>query len=248
MLRRFFTHSLTALCASMGLTHSARATTASSKVKPRHVICFLGEWKSMDAVEKTVKAFGRGFSVDREYSQVGADARMTKAFAVSLDRVTNTFTEQDHARIKRHNTVAYVLSPPMVWTTGRSLRETEPCAKPGCVGPLRMRTEPSIRAACICWGSPILSAPPAGPTWKPCGGWTRWQTRPLQVSRWARHFPLMEKGPPRSYRSCLVRVTKRKIFSSIPTAIFVLRLERPVLHFVLLRDALAGNLFCQSDL
>ncbi len=113
MLRRLFTHSLPALCAGMGLVHTAHAATASSKVKPRHVICFLGEWKSLDAVEKTVKAFGQGFSVDREYSQVAADARMGKAFAVSRDRVTNTFTEQDHARIKRHNTVAYVLSPPM---------------------------------------------------------------------------------------------------------------------------------------
>jgi hypothetical protein len=114
MLRRFFTHSVPALCASMGLAqHSHASTTASAKVKPRHVICLLGEWKSLDGVEKTVKTFGRGFSVDWEYSQVGADARMAQAFAASVDRVTPSFTEQDHARIQRHNTVAYVLSPPI---------------------------------------------------------------------------------------------------------------------------------------
>ncbi len=84
-----------------------------SSVKPRHVLCFLGPWKSLSVVEDVVGEFGQGFSVDRDYSAAEPDPRMEKAFAASADRVNPTFAAEDRARVKRHAAVAYVLSPPI---------------------------------------------------------------------------------------------------------------------------------------
>lgn len=84
-----------------------------SAVKPRHVICFLGEWGSLEPAAKIVDAFGNGFTLDREYSLTQADERMEQAFMISKDRVAPSFVDEDWKRIARHNTVAYVLSPPI---------------------------------------------------------------------------------------------------------------------------------------
>lgn len=115
MTRRQFIQSVGALFAGYGFSDYARGKAAPEElsVKPRHVICVLGEWKSLQIVEKTVSEFGRGFSLDKEYSKTEPDQRMEKAFSACLDRVYKTFTNNDWAKVKRHNTVAYVLSPPI---------------------------------------------------------------------------------------------------------------------------------------
>lgn len=115
MTRRRLLQSLCTLFAGHGLSDGVlgKGLPASSSVKPRHVICFLGQWKSLSAVEKLVGEFGRGFTLDQEYSAATPDPRMEKAFAASVDRVTRTFTVEDRARVKRHSAVAYVLSPPI---------------------------------------------------------------------------------------------------------------------------------------
>lgn len=84
-----------------------------SRVRPRHVVCFLGQWKSLSTVEKVVVEFGHGFSLDMEYSQTTPDPRMERAFAASSDRMSRTFAAKDQARVRRHRAVAYVLSPSM---------------------------------------------------------------------------------------------------------------------------------------
>jgi hypothetical protein len=82
--------------------------------RPRHVVCVLGEWKSFDDVERIVREVGgEGFQLDDDYSMLGADPRMARAFEASRDRVTPSFTDEDLAAIKAHVAVAYVLSPPM---------------------------------------------------------------------------------------------------------------------------------------
>ena len=83
-------------------------------VLPRHVLCVLGEWKSLDGVEHTVtQVGGTGFALDREYSQLEHDPRMPRAFAASADRVAPSMNESDLQALERHRAVAYVLSPPV---------------------------------------------------------------------------------------------------------------------------------------
>lgn len=96
---------------AVSMTGGAKVMPVASLVKPRHVICFLGRWKSLSAVEDVVAEFGRGFSVDLAYSQAKPDPRMESAFSASADRVSRTFVAKDLARVKRHSAVAYVLSP-----------------------------------------------------------------------------------------------------------------------------------------
>ena len=114
MMRRKFIQSLSAFFAGYGMAQSGLARPVSDpSIKPRHVICFLGEWKSLTVAEKIVSEFGKGFTLDLEYSMSMPDVRMEKAFSASIDRVSKTFTSEDWARVKRHNTIAYVLSPPI---------------------------------------------------------------------------------------------------------------------------------------
>jgi hypothetical protein len=115
MTRRKLLQSMCALFAGQGVSDGVlgKALPASSSVKPRHVLCFLGPWKSLSAVEKIVGEFGRGFEFDPAYSAATPDPRMEKAFSASVDRVSRTFTAEDWARVKRHSAVAYVLSPPI---------------------------------------------------------------------------------------------------------------------------------------
>lgn len=132
-MRRQFIKTLGTLAAACGIAPPAPAASArtaktdkvanspeaskSSKpdrfspVKPRHVICILGEWLSLEPAAKIIDAFGKGFTLDREYSMTEADERMEKAFRISMDRVSPSFTDSDWQSIERHNTVVYVLSP-----------------------------------------------------------------------------------------------------------------------------------------
>lgn len=114
MTRRNFIESIYALFVGCGLIKTSQAAVNSeSQIKPRHVICFLGEWKSLAPVEQVINEFGAGFALDREYSVEAPDERMQNALSASLDLVSNTFTNEDWARVKRHRCVAYVLSPPI---------------------------------------------------------------------------------------------------------------------------------------
>ncbi len=83
-------------------------------VRPRHVVCVLGKWKSLDEVEKVVTSVGGdGFALDEEYSIEAPDPRMKRAFEASRDRVRPSFDESDEKAIAEHKAVAYVLSPHM---------------------------------------------------------------------------------------------------------------------------------------
>jgi hypothetical protein len=80
-------------------------------IKARHVICVLGEWRSLSVISTLVETFGHGFTFDTEYSKTSPDNRMPRAFEVSADRVDPSMTEADLKAIAGHKAVAYVLSP-----------------------------------------------------------------------------------------------------------------------------------------
>jgi hypothetical protein len=85
-----------------------------ASVTPRYVLCVLGGWSDLDAVEEVVRRIGgAGFELDREFSQLTPDSRMTSAFEASYDRVTPSMTKADWLAVRRHSAVAYVLSPPL---------------------------------------------------------------------------------------------------------------------------------------
>ncbi|MCP3442726.1 hypothetical protein NLM32_17050 [Bradyrhizobium sp. CCGUVB14] len=89
---------------------------SASSVKPRHVLCFLGKDESLlhppKAVAKTITDFG--FEIDRTYSQAQSDPHMTRSFGVCWDRVfPNAWSAADEAAVANHQSVLYVLSPPM---------------------------------------------------------------------------------------------------------------------------------------
>jgi hypothetical protein len=83
-------------------------------VMPRHVICVLGDWNNLSKLEALVsRVGGSDFTVDREFSQVRPDPRMSVAFEASYDRVSPTMTEEDWSSVTNHSAVLYVLSPPI---------------------------------------------------------------------------------------------------------------------------------------
>lgn len=83
-------------------------------VIPRHVLCVLGRWNNLDAVEGIVRRVGgHGFKLDREFSQLTPDSRMVSAFEASHDRVTPSMTQADWQAVRQHSAVVYVLSPPI---------------------------------------------------------------------------------------------------------------------------------------
>lgn len=91
-----------------------RNQTAMATVTPRHVICALGNWRDLDEVEAVVRQAGDSqFRLDREFSQLCPDSRMTRAFEASYDRVAPSMTDDDWYAVQKHNAVAYVLSPPI---------------------------------------------------------------------------------------------------------------------------------------
>jgi len=85
-----------------------------AEVTPRHVLCILGAWRSLDKVEAVVtRVGGPGFAVDREFSQLEPDDRMVEAFNASFDRVSPSMTDEDWEAVESHAAVAYVTSPPL---------------------------------------------------------------------------------------------------------------------------------------
>ncbi|MGO1056117.1 hypothetical protein [Crossiella sp. CA198] len=89
-------------------------------VRPRHVLCVLGSGLAPMVVQNVVaEVGGPGFSVDPEYSSVAHDPRMPEAFRACL--ATATFTGTDWESLSAHDSVAYVLSPPMTPATSLDL-------------------------------------------------------------------------------------------------------------------------------
>ncbi|MEV7230587.1 hypothetical protein AB0M79_26725 [Polymorphospora sp. NPDC051019] len=81
-------------------------------MKPRQVICVLGTGLDLDLVEKLVaEVGGPGFSLDREFAMTTPDPRMLQSFESCLTNAT--FTAADRQAVSGHDSVAYILSPPM---------------------------------------------------------------------------------------------------------------------------------------
>jgi len=85
----------------------------------RHVLCVLGTGLDLDEVADV--AGKEGFELDWEYSEAESDARMREAFEACAARAS--FTADDWAAVEAHDTVAYLLSPPVLpdvaFTVGR---------------------------------------------------------------------------------------------------------------------------------
>ncbi|MFI0453848.1 hypothetical protein [Actinomadura sp. 6N118] len=79
-------------------------------VTPRHVICVLGSGLDLDAVESI--AAEAGFEFDHEYSEAEPDPRMPEAFRASAAEAS--FTDADWEAVESHDTVAYILSRPIL--------------------------------------------------------------------------------------------------------------------------------------
>ena len=100
-----------------GPSHAAPKAQRSS-VKPRHVLCFLGATNDLkplsDAASAAIREVATGFSVDTTYSQDKPDSRMSASFGVSWDRVQpNARTDADEEAVAKHQSVVYVMGPPM---------------------------------------------------------------------------------------------------------------------------------------
>ena len=76
----------------------------------RHVLCVLGTGLDLGAVETA--AAREGFGLDWEYSVAQPDPRMSAAFEACAAQVS--FTPADWDAVESHDTVAYVLSPPVL--------------------------------------------------------------------------------------------------------------------------------------
>lgn len=103
-----------------------RGASPKSRVKPRHVLCFLGGEHGLaalsDAASIAINDFATGFSIDRSYSQDEADERMSRSFDVSWDRVhPGAWLESDEEAVENHGSVLYVLGPPMTSDTAVSV-------------------------------------------------------------------------------------------------------------------------------
>jgi hypothetical protein len=85
---------------------------------PTQVICFLG--RSLDVEHCGMIARdvgGPGFELDLEYSAPRPDPRMPKAFRYSMDLVDPSFEPDDWAAIDAHDSVLYLMSPPVTPAT-----------------------------------------------------------------------------------------------------------------------------------
>lgn len=85
-------------------------------VTPRHVLCALGSGLDFGTVERITKEVGGpDFSFDDEYSEPDHDPRMTRAFRASL--ADRSFTDADWEAVEAHDSVAYLMGPPMTPAT-----------------------------------------------------------------------------------------------------------------------------------
>lgn len=96
----------------------AAAPAPESSVQPRHVLCLLGrdanQTAVLDAASGAIREFAKGFSVDETYSSPEPDERMERSFGVSRDRVEpHAWSPADEKAVARHQSVLYVLGPPM---------------------------------------------------------------------------------------------------------------------------------------
>lgn len=80
-------------------------------MSPRHVLCVLGSGLDLSEVERVASGFG-GFVLDREYSESEPDPRMPEAFEACM--AATSFDDADWAAVESHDTVAYLLSMPMM--------------------------------------------------------------------------------------------------------------------------------------
>jgi hypothetical protein len=80
-----------------------------SDLQPRHILCVVGVGLDLDLIENV--AVEVGFTLDHEYSELEPDPRMTTAFRACLSNAS--FTDDDWAAVAAHDSVAYVVSPPM---------------------------------------------------------------------------------------------------------------------------------------
>lgn len=91
-------------------------------MRPRQVLCVLGSGLAPEVVHNVVaEVGGRGFSVDPEYAHPAHDPRMDAAFRACLANAT--FTDTDWEAVSAHDSVAYVLSPPMTPATSFDLSQ-----------------------------------------------------------------------------------------------------------------------------
>jgi len=104
----------------MNATEAAR-----SRVKPRHVLCFLGPERGLanlsDAAHAAIDQFAEGFNVDTTYSIDRADPTMMSSFGVCWDRVAPFWTKADEEAVASHKSVLYVLSPHMTPDTAATI-------------------------------------------------------------------------------------------------------------------------------
>ena len=88
-------------------------------VYPRHVLCVLGNRIDLDDVGELVRAAAAGVTFDPAEARTEPDPRMPVAFQASLANAT--FTEADVAAVAAHDTVAYLLSPPIHRVSARGI-------------------------------------------------------------------------------------------------------------------------------
>lgn len=107
---------------SQAVGQKPAAKARRSTVTPRHVLCFLGGANALaplsDAASATIREVATGFTIDHTYSQDKPDSRMSRSFGVSWDRVQpNAWSSADEAAVEKHQSVLYVLGPPMTAET-----------------------------------------------------------------------------------------------------------------------------------
>jgi hypothetical protein len=80
---------------------------------PRHVLCLVGSELDFDDLVWTLDDVGAGdFSLDRAHFESEPDPRMSHAFRASVMQPAS-FTDDDRAAVAEHDSVAYVVSPPV---------------------------------------------------------------------------------------------------------------------------------------
>ncbi|MFI1510730.1 hypothetical protein [Streptomyces sp. NPDC020597] len=98
------------------VTNDSRFVVPGSGVMPRHVLCAVGVGLDLDVLNRAVEASGAGDFIVDELQQY-PDPRMREAFGASLDARRPTrddeFGDDDWAAVDAHDSVAYVLSPPI---------------------------------------------------------------------------------------------------------------------------------------
>ncbi|MFF7388666.1 hypothetical protein ACFZAE_09485 [Streptomyces scabiei] len=100
-----------------------RFVVPASGVTPRHVLCAVGVGLDPEVISRVVEEAGAGdFTLDLDEFQREPDPRMREAFeaAVASRRITGVdgFGDDDWAAVDAHDSVAYILSPPISQATG----------------------------------------------------------------------------------------------------------------------------------